>query len=117
MKAVVVRKTPKLSVLVESSPQRLEQLEELDPRAYAAMTAAADSQRASNETVAAALEAVGIEARHLDRAEFQGPAEDEDLVVTVGGDGTMLDASHRVRETPILGFNSDPDRSVGYFWK
>lgn len=115
MKAVVVQKTPKISVLIESSPQRLEQLQELDPRAYSAMTAAAESQRVSNAAVAAALEDLGIQARHLDRAEFKGPADDEDLVITVGGDGTMLDASHRVRDTPIIGFNSDPDRSVGYF--
>jgi NAD+ kinase len=79
------------------------------------MTAAAESQRVSNAAVAAALDEVGISARHLDRAEFEGPADDEDLVITIGGDGTMLDASHRVRDTPIVGFNSDPHRSVGYF--
>ncbi len=37
------------------------------------------------------------------------------LVVTVGGDGTLLDASHHVRETPVLGVNSDPSRSVARF--
>ena len=37
------------------------------------------------------------------------------LVVSVGGDGTLLDASHHVREIPILGVNSDPARSVARF--
>lgn len=41
--------------------------------------------------------------------------DDYDLVVTVGGDGTVLDVSHRLDETPILSINSDPDTSVGYF--
>jgi NAD+ kinase len=37
------------------------------------------------------------------------------LVVTVGGDGTLLDASHYVGKTPVLGVNSDPSRSVARF--
>ena len=39
-----------------------------------------------------------------------------DLVITVGGDGTFLEASHHIKaNTPILGVNSDPQRSVGFF--
>ncbi len=37
------------------------------------------------------------------------------LVVSVGGDGTLLDSSHLVKKTPILGVNSDPKRSVARF--
>ncbi len=37
------------------------------------------------------------------------------LVVTVGGDGTLLDASHSVKDLPVLGINSDPLRSVARF--
>lgn len=39
-----------------------------------------------------------------------------DLIITVGGDGTFLEASHHIKDdTPILGVNSDPTRSVGFF--
>jgi NAD+ kinase len=42
-------------------------------------------------------------------------APDEfDLVVTVGGDGTVLHASHAIGSTPVLGLNSSPATSVGY---
>jgi NAD+ kinase len=34
------------------------------------------------------------------------------LVVSVGGDGTFLDCSHHLWQTPILGVNSDPQQSV-----
>src|SRR5690606_40113643 len=37
------------------------------------------------------------------------------LVVTVGGDGTLLAASHSVHDVPILGVNSAPRYSVGVF--
>lgn len=37
-----------------------------------------------------------------------------DLVVCVGGDGTLLAVSHAVGDTPVLGINSAPQDSVGY---
>jgi len=42
-------------------------------------------------------------------------ASDASLVVTVGGDGTLLAASHHVGSIPILGVNSSPEHSVGFF--
>lgn len=38
-----------------------------------------------------------------------------DLVISVGGDGTFLDAARHVRKTPLLGVNSDIHYSVGRF--
>ncbi len=36
-----------------------------------------------------------------------------DLVLSLGGDGTFLDAARFVTHTPVLGINSDPEHSVG----
>jgi NAD+ kinase len=36
-------------------------------------------------------------------------------VVAVGGDGTLLSASHSVDSAPVLGVNSAPRSSVGFF--
>ena len=38
-----------------------------------------------------------------------------DLIITIGGDGTVLAASHVAGNTPILGVNSMPKTSVGFF--
>lgn len=38
-----------------------------------------------------------------------------DLVISVGGDGTFLSAASEVLDTPILGVNSSPRHSVGFF--
>lgn len=43
------------------------------------------------------------------------PIEDYDLVITTGGDGTILETSKYIKDIPILGVNSDPIGSVGFF--
>lgn len=51
----------------------------------------------------------GIACKQLYRDELQCPIKNVDLVVTVGGDGTLLQASHFLDDSiPVLGVNSDP---------
>jgi NAD+ kinase len=40
-----------------------------------------------------------------------------DLVLTIGGDGTFLETSHYVRKGLMMGINSVPKESVGYYCK
>ncbi|MCO5610256.1 hypothetical protein L7F22_064492 [Adiantum nelumboides] len=52
---------------------------------------------------------MGIMWRQLHRDELQDSIRGVDLVVTVGGDGTLLQASHFLDSSiPVLGVNSDP---------
>ena len=37
------------------------------------------------------------------------------VIVTVGGDGTFIEAGHFIRGIPLLGINSDPDKSRGIY--
>lgn len=115
MKVIVVQKTPKLAALERSAPERVAQLQARDPRAYESMVAASEGQRVANARVAEALAAVGADTTCLDRDAFDVLDPDADLVVAVGGDGTVLDVSHKVVGVPLVGINSDPERSVGYF--
>ena len=43
------------------------------------------------------------------------PITDRDLVIAVGGDGTFLQVARFVDDLPVLGVNSDPTSSVGFF--
>ncbi len=65
-------------------------------------------------TVKEALAHAGAEVVRIRTAEFDDRGLD--LVVTVGGDGTLLRASHSVGpRVPILAINSAPTYSVGFF--
>ena len=48
-------------------------------------------------------------------ARIKGQLAISDLVITIGGDGTVLSASHYVRGGVMLGVNSAPGDSVGHF--
>ena len=79
------------------------------------MRRAHDDHEETIVEVKSAVKALGIEAVYYDgsRSKLRGKA---DLVVTVGGDGTLLGASHQIGNgTPVLGINSAPADSVGFF--
>ncbi len=77
-----------------------------------------DEQQRTLETVLDVLDRAKIkhkEAYRADMGTIAGEVEDNDLVLSVGGDGTFLEVSHYVTKVPILGVNSDTNGSVGFF--
>lgn len=100
---IVERKEPRLVRLL-----RAREADALDMR---------HAHRAHQETLTAVVRALTRCRMPYDlvyRARLRTAAR-YDLVVSVGGDGTFLQASHAVRETPMLGVNSDPRRSEAVF--
>jgi NAD+ kinase len=57
----------------------------------------------------------GIEFQCLWRSQLDRVVEGVDLMISVGGDGTFLDASHAVFDLPVLGVNSRRSSSFGHF--
>lgn len=60
------------------------------------------------------LKTLPLSLRVFDRSRIQKPLR-ADLILTVGGDGTALAASHFAGQTPIFGINSAPQTSLGFF--
>lgn len=99
--------------------------EEQDPRALALLKRHDESvanwmvghaaHSRTLERVQTALQRIGAHAVLIKRPHAEFDTTDADLVVAVGGDGTLLAASHNVGSVPLLGVNSDPERSVGFY--
>ena len=70
--------------------------------------------RGTIESVCRVLDRAGFACQAVWRADLD-KARRADLIVTVGGDGTFLEASHVAGTRPILGVNSDPSHSLGLF--
>lgn len=67
------------------------------------------------ESVLVLLEQEGHDVCVKHRANLSQENGEYDLAIAVGGDGTLLDLSHYLRDVPILGINSSPNSSVGFY--
>lgn len=97
----------------QSGSQRVKDLLAQRDPTVARMMRADEHHGRTLEEVQAALDALGIRftLRTRDRV---GEVSEVDLVITVGGDGTLLSVSHSVGDIPMLGVNSAPGDSVGF---
>ncbi|MBI2581150.1 NAD(+)/NADH kinase [Candidatus Woesearchaeota archaeon] len=82
------------------------------------MKSSHEAQQRSLETIMQGLNRAGISHDAIYRAELEKKGiGSSDLVISVGGDGTFLEVSHYLvtPDVPILGVNSDPNASTGFF--
>jgi NAD+ kinase len=98
---------------------RVEELLKAHDMTVQRMRGAHEQHERTLDEVQHALAALGCEvtlvmAAELDEFRVVDP-RGHDFVVTVGGDGTLLAASHGIGDTRILAINSAPDFSVGFF--
>ena len=79
-----------------------------------AMERSHEENRQTLTTVRQVLDAANVPYDCIYRGELE-PISSYDLVLSVGGDGTLLEVSRYAGETPVLGVNSDPIRSTAFF--
>lgn len=108
---LLVAKTPLARRLAQDERERLENRGVLDGQRLAA---SADRQDETLLAVRAALAGETVRERRFDQLQ---PTDSLgiDLVITVGGDGTVFTANTLATAVPYFTVNSDPEHSVGHF--
>lgn len=112
---IVYKKTTLQLQALEYKVPRFIKLMEEGHASVAKVKTAHEQHMETLETIHKELSARGIEFDSCHRADLDTKAQHCDLLITVGGDGTFLDASHSLKKVPILGVNSAPDSSFGHF--
>ena len=115
MKVIVVSKITNYQRYLDTKDPAIQQLFDSGDASVVNWKGAHASHLETILGVQSALDSVGADVMYIDGAHKSFNASNADLVITVGGDGTVLAASHHVNDVPILGINSDPERSVGIF--
>jgi NAD+ kinase len=112
---VLMKRTSFQKLVEEEHDERVERLLAAGDITVRRLQSSHDDHLETIEEVRRALTKLGAKSVFLDGPRTPIPGT-FDLVVTVGGDGTLLSASHQVRsDVPLLGVNSAPDHSVGFF--
>ena len=115
-RVVIVAKRTLYGRYVEDEDDlRARQLVSRHDRSVSNWLAVHEEHKRTLEAVRTALHRLGAQVFLVRQAGAQFDPTDADLVVAVGGDGTLLAASHNVKRTPILGINSAPRYSVGSY--
>lgn len=111
---VFKKSTFQLQAVEFKEPRFLKLLEE-GHVSVAKVKNAHEQHLASIDTVERTLKERHIAFDLVHRAELADKAHQYDMLISIGGDGTFLDASHSLKNVPILGVNSAPGTSFGHF--
>lgn len=111
---VVHRRSPYADMVPGGAGPDVARMFELSDPFVESLVKAHEAHESTMERVAAVLAERDLDATWCHELGGVDPGR-FDLVITVGGDGTVLHASHAIGETPVLAVNSSPLTSVGFF--
>ena len=111
---VLVYKKSQLQLALEKKNERIQHLLKSRHVSVRPMKDAHDAHCETLLQVERMLKEAGCRVKKVYRGRLRPEHAQGRLLITVGGDGTLLDASHKVKDAPALGVNSDTTHSVGF---
>lgn len=105
----------KYSALESYSPKQLKRHRELNPELSDRMQTAHDDHSRSLDALTRLLRELGVDADFHERDGLGQSLDHYRFVISLGGDGTFINASHYAEKTLLIGVNSSPDNSVGHY--
>jgi NAD+ kinase len=112
---VIVKRTAFRLFVEEEQDERITRLIKKNDPTVRRMRRSHEEHERTLAEVGGTLDKLGVQVTWVRRGHAPFDPDGAELVITVGGDGTLLAASHRVGSTPLLGINSAPSHSVGFF--
>lgn len=112
---LLVHKLSKLQLLQQKRRVETRRLMQRGGPAAEALRVSDQVHRDTVEAVKQQLAQQGLKYTAVPSLKARRAGKRYGLVLSVGGDGTFLDAARVAGEIPILGVNSDPRRSIGRF--
>lgn len=114
LRVLLVYKNSRLQVYHQRRlARRLSRLKDAEHSKVAELELAHENHLKAIKHVEAVLKENNIQVQVAKRSELDKRKTKNRFMMTVGGDGTVLDVSHYVTQNPILGVNSSPVSSVG----
>jgi NAD+ kinase len=111
---VIYKKSAYQLMVRERKNARARALLERQDRSVERLLASHEDHVSTIEDARKLLERLGADATFRYRADAD-TADSFDMVITLGGDGTLLWASHLVGRQPMIAINTAPHDSIGYF--
>lgn len=105
----------KFSALESYSPRQIRRHRELNPELSSRLESAHEDHSRALDRFKKLLQATGATATYFERDSLQQNLDGFRLVISFGGDGTFINASHFMEKSVLLGVNSSPENSVGHY--
>lgn len=105
----------KYSALESYSAKHIRRHREINPDLSRRMESAHEDHARASERLTQVISELGINATYFERDGLGQNLDGFRLVISIGGDGTFINASHYIERTLLLGINSSPAHSVGHY--
>lgn len=105
----------KYSALESYSAKHIRRHREINPDLSQRMESAHEDHAMASDRLTQLIAELGIKATFFERDGLGQNLDAFRLVISIGGDGTFINASHYIEKTLLLGINSSPAHSVGHY--
>ncbi|HRP69898.1 MAG TPA: hypothetical protein PLY93_10240, partial [Turneriella sp.] len=110
----------KNSALENYSTKQIRRHRELNPHLSAQMVQAHEEHAASLDALHRIVDTLQLKTEFFERDRLRQNLDNFALVISLGGDGTFIHASHYIKnvssnQTLLVGINSSPKHSVGHY--
>lgn len=105
----------KYSALESYSAKQIRRHKERNPELFHRMQVAHDEHSQAFENLQHIIEEKKLSVTYFERDTLSRNLDDFKAVISFGGDGTFINASHFIEKSLLLGINSSPQNSIGHY--